>query len=313
MKWFAFLGLGLALVLGLVFGLVLLLQSPPEDFEPVTVGEMHFEVPENSSVEPVQDGPWHGARIHGFGTLSMWQKQADGADVNAEIQDRAAQLGTLKARIPVSLFDGGLFLCQAQGRSWRLYVYLFQVDNQIVWAQMESRHSTLSTYKHVLDHAVASLHFAGRVASPEVREELSRLDDHIRMASQSPVFFAWLGIILYLVLMTTFGVLTWLSGRIPKNVSGEIVLAQGYVFISAHMKRRKKGVFGAVVLTDEQLLVTAFGKTLGRLGRGQGKQIQMERAGSRTRLVLQTDVAKLVLRVHHAEQWAGRICKVLGG
>lgn len=311
MKVFVWIALAIAIVLGIVFTAIIVLQAPPDSFERLELAPLSFEAPTDSEIAPFEDRGWSGWHLRGYGQLGVcWIAFEGEMQAQAQLQAWSSALDPVSYRFDVDLMDGGVFLLKAQGKSVRQYVYVFRLGAQLIWTEMVSRHSTLLSYKKVLDHLVATLEVDGHRVSKDAIAAMDALDSKITGKSQSSMFFVLLGMGMYLLMMTVFGLVSWLSGRLPKDISGQVLLAQKHVFVTLKMPLKSKGVFAAAVLTDAEFLVSSFGRKLIRLGRDQMDLITLNRTSRKPRLEIEHERKKVIVRVADAEKWMRKIRKL---
>ncbi len=250
---------------------------------------------------------WHKHNFAGKRDLYISHRSLEGSfQEEVELLGKHLQGAAFQKRIRV--FDDGWFFLFARGKSWRKYIYLFPVGQEVFWVESATRHSTMLTYKEVADRVVTSLDVGGRTCDPSLPGVIEEVNREILRYSQSPrLLFSILAASMIGLTVFVGGILS-LAGSIPSLPSGQIPIRQeGRIYLVTRSKWKYQGTMGALVLTSEALILYYFRRPICSLSRGEQEKLSLGDKRGKSFLEIQEGKKTFQIHVSDPHAWLNEI------
>ncbi len=269
-------------------------------------------VPADSQVMVFEEQEWHKHHFTGKGTLYISHRALKGT-FEEEVEQLGKHLQGAVFQQEIEIFEDGWFFLFAGGKSWRKYIYLFSVGQEVFWVENLSRYSTLLTYKEVVDRVVATLNVHGRDSNYNLPIAIKDINRGIVRYSQSPVLFFSLMAAIMLGLLVFIAGLFSFAGSMPSLDPGQMVIRQEkWVYVTIRGPWKYKGTTGALVLTTEALTLYYFRRPMMTLSRGDIEKISLGEKKGKSFLMIQEDNGSFQIQVADARLWMSEITSQLG-
>ncbi len=275
-------------------------------FQPVSYTEYQGDgftcsVPAGEQTLPFEQWGWHKHHFTGKGELYVSHRPLSGT-FEEEAQELGQYLQGAAFQQEIRVVDDGRFFVFSRGKSWRKYVYLFSVDQEVFWVENLGKHSTMLTYKEVADRVLTTLVVGEQASHPSLPVAIANINREILWISQSPMLlFRILAGFLVGVSALVASLLS-LSGAIPPRSFGPIAIRQeGNIYLVTRSPGKYQGTFGALVLTSEALTLFCFKRPVVTLSRGEREKISLEQKRGKTFLVIQE--GNKVFQIHVADPY----------